>query len=407
MARMTDPPRRVTAGVDTHADTHVAAAIDSVTAVILGSRSFPATPAGYRALLRWLQRFGDLDAVGVEGTGSYGTGLLRHLQAAGVTVIEVDRPDRKTRRLRGKSDPVDAEAAARAVIAGTATTTPKSRDGAVEAIRALHVVCRSAVKDRTRAINQFKALTLTAPEVVRGRLVDLTFVEQVVRAGRWSTTCDDVTVAATRTALRELARRITQLDATQQRLVAQQRVLIEQTAPALLDVPGVGVDTAARLLITAGDNPQRLRSEAAFAHLCGVAPLPASSGRTTRHRLNRNGDRSANNALWRIAMVRRTCDPRTRDYLARRRAEGLSDRDIMRCLKRYIAREIHRVLTNPPPPAPSGFDIRDLRNQAGLPLRVVADAIDITIIRLSQLERGEQTNPDLRRQAHHWLTTHA
>ena len=319
-------------------------------------------------------------------------------------MIEVDRPDRKTRRSRGKSDPVDAEAAARAVIAGTATATPKRRDGHVEAIRALHVVSRTAVKDRTRAINQFKALTLTAPETVRQRLNGLTLTQQVSRASRWSAGSDDVVVAATRTALRELARRIVDCNAVHARLETQLRDLIDQTAPALLDVHGVGVDTAARLLVTAGDNPDRLRSEAAFAHLCGVSPLPASSGRITRHRLNRNGDRSANHALWRIAMVRQTHDARTRAYVARRRAQGRTDREIMRCLKRYIAREIHRVLTRPPQPAPRAHEIRTLRLQAGLPQRVVANAIGVPIVRLSEAERGAKSNLQIRHAAHHWLT---
>jgi transposase len=401
---MLEAPRVVVGGVDTHANVHVAAALDTATGALLGCMAFPTTPNGYGELLAWLVGHGRIDRVGVEGTGSYGAGLLRHLRRHDITVVEVDRPDRKARRLHGKSDPVDAEAAARAVLSGKANGTPKARDGQVEAIRALNVVLRSSVKDRTRAINQFKALTITAPEQVRASLDGLHLNQQISRAGRWRDTHPDPLSRQVRYALRELARLITGLRKQAARLEQRLRDLITAHAPALLDVSGVGVHTAARLLIAAGDNPQRLRSEAAFAHLCGVAPIEASSGQRTRHRLNRHGDRSANHALWRIVMVRRTHDERTRAYFARRRAEGLSDRDIMRCLKRYVTREIHRVLTNPPPPAPHAAELRQLRKEVGVSLRLLATHVDGHPSRLSDIELGKRRDPALQRRTHAWLT---
>lgn len=401
---MLEAPRTIVGGVDTHAKVHVAAVLCAITGALLGCAAFPTTRQGYGDLLGWMTSHGPIDRIGVEGTGSYGAGLLRYLRSHDVAVVEVDRPDRKARRLHGKSDPVDAEAAARAVLSGKATGTPKARDGAVEAIRALHVVLRSTVKDRTRAINQFKALLVTAPDTVRANLDEFTLHGQITRAGRWRDAHPDPLAREVRFALRELARRIIVLREQAHRIEQRLHPLIEAHAPALLDVSGVGVHTAARLLVAAGDNPQRLRSEAAFAHLCGVAPIEASSGKRVRHRLNQHGDRSANHALWRIVMVRRSHDERTRAYFARRRAEGLSDRDITRCLKRYVAREIHRVLTNPPPPAPRGAEIRQLRTQVGVSLRIVCEHIGGHVTRLSQIERGMHHDADLQRRAHTWLT---
>ena len=405
MHRMTDPPDNVTGGVDSHADVHVVAAVCSMSHRLLGTETFDTTPAGYVMLLAWLQSFGVLDAVGIEGTGTYGAGLARFLTAEGVALIEVDRPDRAARRLHGKSDPVDAEAAARAVLSGRATGTPKTRTGVVEAIRTHQVVYRSAVKDRTAAANQFHALTLTAPDAIRTDLQPLAAKQRFDRARRWrDRDGDDLVTRATRQALRELARRIQLLTEQAGRMEAELEILTETAAPALRDVLGVGVHTAAQLLVTAGDNPHRIRSEAAFAHLCGVAPIRASSGKTNRHRINQHGDRAGNNALWRIAFVRRVSDARTRAYFARRTAQGLSDRDIMRCLKRYIAREIYRALVRPLPLAPRGAELRQLRTAAGLPLHAVAGPFDITIQKLSRIERGITRNPELQTRIHAWLT---
>jgi transposase len=403
--RMTDPPVLVTGGVDTHADVHVVAAVCSTSHRLLATASFAATPAGYVRLLGWLTGFGQLEKVGIEGTGTYGAGLARFLTGEDVELVEVDRPDRAARRQHGKSDPIDAEAAARAVLSGRATGSPKTRDGLVEAIRMLRIVYRGAVKHRSAATNQFHALTLTAPAQIREELQQIGTKQRIERARRWrDRASDDVVARAARQALRELARRIHLLSEQASRTEAELDQLTEQAAPALRDVSGVGVHTAAQLLVTAGDNPHRLRTDGAFAHLCGVAPIPASSGKTRRHRLNQGGDRAANHALWRIAMVRLTHDERTKDYMARRTAEGLSKRDVMRSLKRYIARESFKVLTNPPPPAPNGAEIRRLRTDANLPQRVIAEQFDITIQRLSRIERGLTRDPAMRTRIHAWLT---
>jgi transposase len=349
MTSMTTTRRVVTVGVDTHSDVHHAAVIDEVGRP-LADAGFPTTPEGYRQLLAWAGGHGEVAAFGVEGTGAYGAGLARHLQVAGQPVVEVDRPDRKTRRQRGKSDPIDAYAAAAAVLSGAAAGTPKTRDGRVEAIRTLRVARRSAIKGRTQAINQLKALVLTGPAELRQALAGQSTRQLLATCRRLRVTerlteaVDPITAAAKLT-LRRLARRIATLTEEIDELDADLRPLVTATAPALMAVYGVGTEVAAQLLVTAGDNPGRLRSEAAFAQLCGTAPLPASSGRTTRHRLNRGGDRQANFALHIIALVRLSSHQPTQDYAARRRAEGLSNLEIIRCLKRYIAREIHHVLT--------------------------------------------------------------
>ena len=336
-------------GVDTHADTHTSAVIDAA-GRLLAHRQFPATPAGYAQLTDWLARHGRIQRVGVEGTGVYGAGLARHLAAADIELVEVDRPDRKTRRFAGKSDPIDAEAAARAALAGRAIGTPKTRTGPVEAVRALRVARRSAVAARAEAQTQLKALLITAPEPLRTQLRGLGL-------RRLLTTCAalrpdhgriDEPEQATKTALRTLARRHAQLATEIDELDAQLAPLVRQINPALTDANGVGTDVAGQLLATAGDNPDRLRSEAAFAALCGVSPIPASSGRTHRHRLNRGGDRQANAAIYRVVLCRMRWDPRTHAYVQRRTAEGLSKKDIIRCLKRLIARELYYLLTSPP-----------------------------------------------------------
>ena len=349
MTSMTSTRAVVTVGVDTHSDVHHAAVIDAVGRP-LADLGFPTTPDGYRQLLTWAAGHGEIAAFGVEGTGAYGAGLARHLRAGGQTVIEVDRPDRRTRRQRGKSDPIDAYAAAAAVLCGAATGTPKTRDGRVEAIRTLRVARRSAIKGRTQAINQLKALVLTGPAELRQALAGqstrqlLATCRRLRVTGHLTQAADPIT-AATKLTLRRLARRIAALSEEIDELDAELRPLVTATAPALMAVYGVGTEVAAQLLTTAGDNPDRLRSEAAFAQLCGTAPLPASSGRTIRHRLNRGGDRHANFALHIIALVRLSSHQPTQDYATRRRAEGLSNLEIIRCLKRYIAREIHHVLT--------------------------------------------------------------
>jgi transposase len=334
----------VTGGVDTHLDAHVAAALNDIGGV-LGVETFPVTVAGYRALTSWLESFGTIGVVGVEGTGSYGAGLARYLRRVGVEVVEVDRPNRQLRRRAGKSDPVDAVEAARAAQSGRAFGRAKTRDGNAEAIRALVVAKRSARSTRIKTLNQIRHLGFTAPDDLRERLHGLSSTHVTIEAASLRPRGDaDPVRFATKTALRTLGRRVQALDDEMAELDVHIAELVSATAPQLLALFGVGAHTAALLLVTAGDNPDRLRSEAAWAHLCGVSPIQASSGKVTRHRLNRGGDRQANHALWRIAMTRMSNDPRTRDYVTRRLDEGRSKPEIIRVLKRYIAREVYRAL---------------------------------------------------------------
>jgi hypothetical protein len=342
---MTSAGRDVFGGVDTHGRTHHAAAIDGA-GRLLGDAEFAVTAAGYRALLAWLAAFGRLVTVGVEGTGTYGAGLARHLAAQDVVVIEVDRPDRTTRRRQGKSDPIDAIAAARAVLAGTATGAPKTRTGPVEAIRALRVARRGAVKARTAALNQLHGLLTAAPEPLRAELVGLRTGELVDRCAGFrvdATRLLEPTVG-TKAALRAIARRVQALQEEITLADARLRPATATVAPRTAALFGAGPDVAGQLLVTAGDNPDRLGSEAALAHLAGISPLPASSGRTDRHRLNRGGDRAANAAIHRIVLCRMRHDDRTRAYVTRRTAQGLGKKEIMRCLKRYVVREVHTAL---------------------------------------------------------------
>ncbi|MCY3786301.1 MAG: IS110 family transposase [bacterium] len=400
---MSENRTEVVGGVDTHRDSHVAAAVDG-TGRLLGAEAFPATSAGHRELLAWLASRGALRCVGVEGTGSYGAGLARDLAAAGVCVVEVNRPNRQERRRRGKSDTLDAQAAARAALAGDATAVPKTHDGPVEAIRMLTVARRGALKARTAAANQLHGLLTTAPEELKVHLRGLrgrALIDACAALG--PDTTSDAPAAAAKVALASLARRHQTLSAETAALDGELQALCAAANPALLAAPGVGPETAAALLTAAGDNPRRLRSEASFAALCGASPIAASSGRTTRHRLNRGGDRHANSALWRIAMVRLRCDPATQAYAARRRAEGKTTRETIRCLKRHIAREIHRLLTDPPP-VPHGGDLRRRRTQANITLTAAAKAIGCPTSRLSALERGTHHNATLAGHYQHWLT---
>jgi transposase len=343
-----EPELEITGGVDTHRDTHTAAAIDQA-GRMLAHQTFPTTETGYAALLAWLGSFGPVVLVGVEGTGAYGSGLTSYLISQGITVVEIDRPSRKTRRTAGKSDPIDAEAAARAALGKVRTGTPKTRDGQVEALRNLRIARNSAVSQRADCMRRIKALIVTAPHDLRQQLRGLTSSPLIHTCHnlRPDTTQIATPQHAIKTALRSLARR---------HLAAQHEIaeldhlitaLIDTINPELLTLNGIGPDVAGQLLVTIGQNPERIHSEGAFAMLCGVAPIPASSGQTHRHRLNRGGDRQANSALYTIVICRLRWDPRTRAYLERRTANGLSKKDIIRCLKRLIAREIYYALTRP------------------------------------------------------------
>jgi len=339
-------------GVDTHKDIHVAAVITSL-GVLRESTPFPATAAGYQALLAWAGTFGVLRRAGVECTGSYGAALARHLRAAGVEVIEVNQPDKATRRRQGKTDTLDAASAARAVLSGRASGSAKAGDGPVEMLRMFKLAKSSAIKARTQTINQLKAVLVAADPQLRETLAGLSNLRLIRRCAQLNIdTPQDATSAAAYT-LRLLARRILTLTDEIRELEHQITTAITSHTPQLLTRRGIGPDNAAALLIAAGDNPDRLRSEASFAALCGVSPLEASSGKTSRRRLNRGGDRQANSALYRIALSRLRWDARTRDYLTRRITEGKTRREAIRCLKRYIAREIYQIITSPPETQPS------------------------------------------------------
>jgi transposase len=338
--------RSVIGGIDCHQQTHHAAVLDE-RGRRLGDQAFAATSQGYRQLLSWLQQFGRIESVGVESTASYGAGLTRYLVGAGIHVIEINQTHRELRHRRGKTDAIDAEGAARKVLSGEATTVPKNTTGSVEAIRQLHVVRASAVKARTAALEQLGELLTTAPAELRERFAPRTSLHR--RALACAHLRPDLErlhqpLEAAKAALRSLARRILALDAEIASFDAQLQSLIKWVAPRTLARLGVGSVTAAQLLITLGQNAERIGDEAAFAQLCGAAPLPASSGKTSRHRLNSGGDRQANAALYLIAVCRLRYCERTKAYAARRTAEGRSKREILRCLKRYIAREVYQTL---------------------------------------------------------------
>jgi len=339
-----DAARLVTGGVDTHAGVHVAGVVDQAGRV-LGTGEFAATAAGYRQALAWMRSHGQLVRVGVEGTGSYGAGLARYLAGRGVEVAEVIRPNRQARRRRGTSDAAGAVAAALAALTGEASGVPKSHDGVVESIRMLKIARRGAVKARTQAGNQLRDLIVTAPGQLRAQFAPLPTAQRVDLAARFRP--GDLTGpdGGARAAMASAARRHQALSAEIARLDAAVKELVTLAAPQqFLAGQGVAAPTASTLLVTVGDNPERLRSEASFAALCGVSPVDASSGKQRRHRLNRGGDRQANSALWQIVMTRMSHDPRTKAYVARRTAEGKTIKEIMRCLKRYVAREVNNAL---------------------------------------------------------------
>jgi transposase len=336
------------AGVDTHKDTHVAAVLGPL-GQVMGTSTFPSTARGHRQLLGWVRSFGPIDQIGVEGTGSWGKGLARVLAAGDLQVIEVTRPNRQLRRKHGKSDITDAIAAAVAVLNRTATAVAKTGDGPAESLRMVHNARESAVKARTAAINEFHAQVVTAPEPIRTKLRDLNITTAIRTAARYRV--DDTaltTDSVARSTLRTVAQRIARLDAEIAQLEHQRKKLLDaHTPPSLRQRCGVGDFVAAQLLITAGDNPHRLHSEASLAALCGTSCVEASSGNTRRHRLNRGGDRQANRALHTVVITRMRHDPRTKAYVARRTTEGKSRKEIIRCLKRYIARELYTELTRP------------------------------------------------------------
>lgn len=360
----------------------------------------------YRALTAFITRFGTVTSVGVEGTGSYGAGLARYLAANRIEVAEVLRPSRQVRRMRGKSDEIDAYAAAETALSGRGCSTPKHGDRAVEAMRVLTAARRSAIKAATQASAQIQDLLVCAPDSLRARFRVLrgTHLITALATTRMSKN-DDLVTRTTRRTLRALARRFQDL---RNEITGHDQALtglVTRVNPALLQAKGVGLVCAADLLVTAGDNPTRIRSEAAFSRLCGAAPIPASSGKTVRHRLNRGGDRKANCALYHIAVVRLHSDPRIREYAQRRRAQGHTTTEIIRCLKRAIARETYRLITSPPAPIDT-IRLRPMRHAAYLTLTRAAHDLGCSISGLSHLEHGYTTSTDRITRYRDYLTAH-
>lgn len=338
------PSTDIVVGIDTHKHIHAAVALSALGAR-LGATTVPASRAGYRRIAAWARSLGTVMAFGVEGTGSYGAGLARALREAGHRVLEVNRPDRSARRRNGKDDILDAETAARAVLAGQAAGEPKSGTSSVEMIRHLKIARDAAVKARTQAMLTIKSIIVGAPadlreqlERVRGR-VTLVRHLAALRPGPITST-----TASAKAALRATARRWLALHQEIGEHDRELDALVSATAPQLTAAPGIANATAAELLLLAGDNPERIHSEGAFAKLCGACPIPASSGRTNRHRLNRGGNRQANAALHRIVVTRMRVHRPTIDYTARRKSQGKTTPEIMRCLKRYVAREVFALI---------------------------------------------------------------
>ena len=393
-------PGTVIGGIDTHLDTIHVAVIDSW-GRDLADQEFPTTPTGYRQALDFLTSQGEVAAIGIEGTSSYGAGITRFAVRAGHEVHEVVRPERITRRRQGKSDPLDAYEAARAVLSGRATAPAKSSD--IESLRALNNARRSAVKARQSAQVQIRALLVTAPVTLREKYRGRTAFRLVrALAASRPTMYADPGCRGVLTALRALARRHQHLTEEINNLDHDLAELIQHTAPHLLQLHGVGVTTAAQLLITAGGNPERLTNEASFAALCGTAPVPASSGKTTRHRLSRGGDRQANYALHTIAVVRMASHRRTREFVQRQRDRGRSNPEILRILKRALARELFKQLSRPHPVLEID-DLRPTRQTKNITLHAAAAAIGSHVMTISRMERGLYLNADLTTRYRAWL----
>lgn len=341
---MTDSLQKIILGIDTHKEFHHAAVITALGEEVADAR-FEATPAGYDQLAGWAAGHGRVLRVGIEGTGSYGAAITKRFTQLGVEVIDVNAPDKQDRRRRGKTDRFDAFSAARAILSGRATTVAKTRDGEVEAARVLRTTRQLLVKQRTETINQLRGLLVSAPETLRATLTGLSGKKLAQACARLrDRTTDDIVTTTVKDMLRTVGRHYLHLDTETARIKHALTQVVTAYAPELVAAYGVGPDVAATLLSVAGQNMDRLPSEAALAHLAGAAPIPASSGKTSRYRLNRGGNRQANAALYRIVLVRMKSHQPTRDYVAKCLARGKSKQDAIRLLKRYIAREIYPIL---------------------------------------------------------------
>jgi transposase len=343
---ISDELPRIVVGVDSHKETHQAAVLD-ITGALLGNERFAASLAGYRELEEWLATLGTIQRVGIECTGSYAAGLTRFFLERQVDVFEVNTTHRATRARRGKDDAIDAEMAARKVLSGEARARAKDTTGDIESIRLLKLSRESAIKARTIGLLQIRDVLITAPAELREWIESAGGARhRVNRAGALRPDLEHLgePLQAAKFTLRQLSRRVKFLDEEIAGVDHQLTMLVERCAPSLLRCRGIGTQHAAQLLITAGQNLERLHSDGAFARLCGVAPVPVSSGKTNRMRLHRGGDRQANRALHLIVIARLRLDPKTQVYMARRRAEGLSKMDVVRCLKRFVAREVYNAL---------------------------------------------------------------
>lgn len=392
--------RVIVIGADTHLDTVHLAALDAM-GKPLADAEFRTRPTDYYVAVKWAQSFGQVQIAGIEGTSSYGAGLTRAFQDAGIEVAEVNRPDRAARRRQGKSDPLDAYAAARAALAGHGLAVPK--DQHTHALRALLIARRGAVKARTAAINQITALLITAPAELRERYRRYTPTQLIAVLARCRPSSHThPTSVAVLTGCKALAQRVEFLKRQGKDLTTELDALVTAINPGLRAAYGVGPDTAAQLIITAGTNPYRLRNQAAFAMLCGAAPIPASSGKTTRHRLSRGGDRAAHQALHRITLVRMSSDARTRAYVAHQLANGRSKKDILPLLKRAIAREIFRLLTQQCD-IDDYRDLRPIRQNKNITVTAAAQHFSVWPTVISRIERGLQRNDTLATNHRQWL----
>lgn len=394
---------QIIVGVDTHADTHHVAVVTEYGKPI-ADQKFTATAAGYNALLDFITSHGTVSAVGVEGTGSYGAELSRVLAKEKLKVFEVNRPNRQQRRIRGKSDPLDAYQAAQSVLAERGTSTPKTKDGPVECLRILRTARTSTMKARTIAINQIRSLLVSPPETIRAKYRGLPTSAMITALARSRTSGHPAdTGYITALTLKTLAIRYQSLRSEITATDALLNEILDSYAPLLTELPGVGVEVATQLLVTVGDNPERINNEAQFAALTGAAPVPASSGKTNRHRLSRGGDRQANSALHHVVLSRMQSDHRTKDYVAKRTAGGKSKREAMRCLKRYVAREIYRQIFSPVA-APDITDLRTLRKQLGITLQQASEGLSQWPSNLSRIERGIARNDRVAQTYRDWLT---
>lgn len=398
-------PCDLIAGIDTHTDTHTLAIL-TATGGVVSTDTFSANAHGYRQLIAALAAAGSVAIVGVEGTHSYGAGLTRALVDAGHTVHEVLRPSRQVRRTDGKSDPIDAIAAARIVLAGNGASTVKDSTSPAESLRFLLAARTQMIRATTALATSITALLVTAPETMRAKYRGLNTTTMIRRlaASRPNHDHDSVQAVATQS-LREMAKAHQDATSRAQHLQQRMHALLEASYPAILALYGVGTITAAQLVVTAGGNPHRIHSEAAFAHLCGAAPIPASSGRTTRHRLNRGGDRRGNTALHRIALIRMHRDPATKTYVARKRREGKNTKEIMRCLKRYIARQAYHALTAPPSETTPSHHLAPLRESKNITLTDAATALGTWPARISDIEKHRRPLPELTARYQKWLQT--